>query len=224
MRLPRLLHSSRPFVPLVKKVGHAVRLALILILFAIAADASAKRSLLPPPDGYRGIEIDGVVYAVGMIYLDNFADTTSLKEFGFCAFEAVGRNAWHRQVKAIWPLDTDTRELPETVAGLTYEKVNSLSEFDLAYSFDKTYTPSNRNGVRGGFSRSYYSSYGGSSRYFSSSYRGGRSGGSNSALMFGSNEYNTASPSNLRMTPTAEMSRNNRLGPKRTRCANGACR
>lgn len=196
-----------------------MRLALILMILAIVANAGTKRSLLPPPDGYRGIEINGERYAVGMIYLDNFADTTALKEFGFRAFEAIGRNAWHRQVKAIWPLYTDTRELPETVAGLTYEKINSLSDYAQTYASDMIYTPDLRNGVSGGFSRTYYYSYhGGNCRNSSNSWRG------SSRPVFGRSEYNTASPSNLRMTPMAEMSRNNRLGPKRTRCANGSCR
>ncbi|MBK6764849.1 MAG: hypothetical protein IPG71_00685 [bacterium] len=97
--------------------------ALFLILLAISSAAHARRALLRPPDRYKGIEINGVKYVVGQVYVAQFTDTSALKPFGFRGFETMGSTVYYKRVKAIWPLDTDYDALPDLVVGLNYEKV-----------------------------------------------------------------------------------------------------
>lgn len=111
--------------------------ALVLILIATFSTVhAAKRVLLPPPDGYKGVEINGVKYVVGQVYVPQFADTTALKEYGFRSFDAVGSTVYYKKVKAVWPLDTDLRALPDIIVGLTYEKARSVEEMERAYATD----------------------------------------------------------------------------------------
>lgn len=118
--------------------GNIARLtALALILFATLSTASAKRLLLPPPDGYKGVEINGTKFVVGQVYVPQFADTNELKQFGFRGFEAVGSTSAYKKIKAIWPLDTELKNLPDWIVGLTYEKARSIEEMQQAYSIDK---------------------------------------------------------------------------------------
>jgi hypothetical protein len=51
-----------------------------------------------------------------------------LKRYGFRDFEPLGANAWHKKVKAIWPLILDYDSLPECVQGLSYEKARNEEE------------------------------------------------------------------------------------------------
>jgi hypothetical protein len=111
-------------------------LILVLLLQTAAVMAQSKRSLLKPPAGYRGFAVDGERYVVGEIYLKQFSDTTGLKELGFRDFEGIGSNAWHKKVKAIWPLDTDVDALPEFVEGLNYEKARNAVQAAEAYGSD----------------------------------------------------------------------------------------
>jgi hypothetical protein len=108
--------------------------ALIILICAAVSVVQARRVLLPPPDGYKGVEIKGTKYVVGQVYIPQFADTTSLKEFGFFGFEALGSTPNYKKVKAIWPLFTDLQTLPEWISGLTYEKAKSVQEIEHAYS------------------------------------------------------------------------------------------
>ncbi|MBL0062382.1 MAG: hypothetical protein IPP40_13080 [bacterium] len=118
--------------------GNITRLtALALILFATLSTASAKRLLLPPPDGYKGVEIHGTKYVVGQVYVPEFADTTQLIQYGFRGFEAIGSTSTYKKVKAIWPLNVDLKGLPDWVVGLTYEKARSVEEMEQAYSSTK---------------------------------------------------------------------------------------
>ncbi|MCB1060722.1 MAG: hypothetical protein KDB65_10845 [Calditrichaeota bacterium] len=103
-------------------------------------NAQTTRVLLRPPDGYRGFELDGERYVVGQIHLDQYSDTTKLKQFGFREFEVVGSDAWHKKVKAVWPLHTDVDALPESVAGLSYEKARSVEQASRAYENDRVIT------------------------------------------------------------------------------------
>lgn len=110
---------------------------LLIILFATLSIANAaKRLLLPPPDGYKGVEISGTKYVVGQVYVPQFADTNELKQFGFRGFDAVGSTVYYKKVKAIWPLDTDLKTLPDLIVGLTYEKARNVNEMEQAYSSD----------------------------------------------------------------------------------------
>jgi len=118
--------------------GNIARLtALALILFATLSTASAKRLLLPPPDGYKGVEIHGTKFVVGQVYVPEFADTTKLLQYGFRGFEAIGSTSNYKKVKAIWPLNVDLKGLPDWVVGLTYEKAKSIEEMEQAYSSTK---------------------------------------------------------------------------------------
>lgn len=108
--------------------------ALALILIATFSTASAKRLLLSPPDGYKGVEINGIKYVVGQVYLPLFTDTTELKQYGFRGFEAIGSTSAYKKVKAIWPLDTELSTLPELIIGLTYEKAKNVEEMQKAYA------------------------------------------------------------------------------------------
>ncbi len=111
--------------------------ALLIMIGAAFSSAYAKRLLLPPPDGYKGVEINGTKYVVGQVYVPQFSDTTKLKDYGFRAFEAIGSTSRYRKVKAIWPLDTDLHALPEWITGLSYEKAKSVEEMQRAYAVDK---------------------------------------------------------------------------------------
>ncbi|NUO19534.1 hypothetical protein HUU59_08820 [bacterium] len=114
--------------------GNIARLtALALILLTAISAAYAKRLLLPPPEGYKGVEINGVRFVVGQVYIPEYADTVKLKEYGFRAFEPMGSSHTYRKVKAIWPLDLNLKALPEWISGLTYEKAKSVEEMQQAY-------------------------------------------------------------------------------------------
>lgn len=108
--------------------------ALCLILLALISTAEAKRSLLRPPDGYKGVEINGVKYVLGQVYVAQFADTTALKPYGFRGFETMGSSVYYKKVKAIWPLALDYDTLPDLVVGLNYEKVKSEDDMKRAYA------------------------------------------------------------------------------------------
>jgi len=114
---------------------HITRLAtIILILMAGVQVAQAgKRLLLPPPEDYKGVEVNGVKLVVGQVYVPTFADTVKLKEYGFRGFEAMGSSSNYKKVKAVWRLDTDLKALPDWVIGLTYEKARSVAEIERAY-------------------------------------------------------------------------------------------
>lgn len=111
--------------------------ALILMMGAALTVAHAKRLLLPPPDGYKGVEINGTKYVVGQVYVPQFSDTNKLKDYGFRGFEAIGSTSRYRKVKAVWPLDTDLDALPEWITGLSYEKAKSVEDMQRAYAVDK---------------------------------------------------------------------------------------
>jgi len=114
--------------------GNITRLtALALILFATLSTASAKRLLLPPPEDYKGVEVNGIKLVVGQVYIPEFADTVRLKDYGFRAFEAMGSSSYYKKVKAVWRLDTDLKALPDWIVGLTYEKARSVQEIERAY-------------------------------------------------------------------------------------------
>lgn len=111
--------------------------ALIILICAAVTVVQARRVLLPPPDGYKGVEINGIKFVVGQVYIPQFADTVKLKDFGFRGFEALGSTHTYKKVKAIWPLDTDLHALPEWISGLSYEKARSVQEMRDAYSVKK---------------------------------------------------------------------------------------
>lgn len=104
---------------------------VIIIGLCATVSADSNRVLLRPPENYAGIEIGGVPHVMGQVYLPQLADTTLLKPFGFRDFQFVGSTSRYKKLKAWWPLDTDVTQLPETVLGLSYEK---MSEEDLAYA------------------------------------------------------------------------------------------
>lgn len=115
--------------------GSIARLtALALMLFATLSTAHAKRLLLPPPDGYKGVEINGIKFVVGQVYVPQYSDTNELKQFGFRGFEAIGSTSNYKKVKAVWPLNTELKELPDWIVGLTYEKARSVEEMEKAYA------------------------------------------------------------------------------------------
>lgn len=114
------------------RIGRLI--ALIIMICAAASVVQARRVLLPPPDGYKGVEIKGTKYVVGQVYIPQFADTTKLKDYGFFGFEALGSTPSYKKVKAVWPLFTDLETLPEWISGLTYEKAKSVQEIEQAYS------------------------------------------------------------------------------------------
>lgn len=128
--------------------------ALVLILIATFSTVHARRVLLRPPDGYKGVEINGVKYVVGQVYVPQFADTTALKSFGFRGFEATGSTVYYKKVTAIWPLDTDIDSLPDFIVGLNYEKVHSEAEMKRVYA-----QPEGELQTRGGSIFSNYGTY-----------------------------------------------------------------
>ncbi|MBU0692171.1 hypothetical protein KKH18_10230 [bacterium] len=105
----------------------------LLLIIGICATASAdsNRVLLRPPDNYDGINIGGVPFVMGQVYLPQLADTALLTPFGFRDFQFAGSTSRYKKIKAWWPLNTDVAELPEQVLGLSYEK---MTEEDLAYA------------------------------------------------------------------------------------------
>ncbi len=135
---------------------------IVLILAASMQVAQAKRVLLPPPDGYKGVEVNGIKLVVGQVYVPEFADTTRLKAFGFRAFEAMGSTHNYKKVKAVWPLDTDLHALPEWIIGLTYEKARNVEEIQRAY------TNSPGDPQLGGFNVENYGSFFYNSGYYNS--------------------------------------------------------
>ncbi|RQV97914.1 hypothetical protein EH220_04130 [bacterium] len=108
-------------------------LIILLLIIGICATASAdsNRVLLRPPDNYDGINIGGVPFVMGQVYLPQLADTALLTPFGFRDFQFAGSTSRYKKIKAWWPLNTDVAELPEQVLGLSYEK---MTEEDLAYA------------------------------------------------------------------------------------------
>lgn len=108
--------------------------ALALILIATFSTVHARRVLLRPPDGYKGVEINGTKFVVGQVYVPQFKDTTELKPYGFRNFEATGSTVYYKKVTAIWPLDTDINSLPDFIVGLNYEKVANEAEMKRVYA------------------------------------------------------------------------------------------
>jgi hypothetical protein len=110
-------------------------LSLLLIAALVCASgqclADSNRVLLRPPDNYKGIDIGGVPFVSGQVYLPQLADTALLKPFGFRNFVQAGSSVRYKKIKAWWPLNTEVKDLPEAVIGLTYEK---LSSEDIAYA------------------------------------------------------------------------------------------
>jgi hypothetical protein len=108
-------------------------LLLIAALVCVSGQclADSNRVLLRPPDNYKGIDIGGVPYVTGQVYLPQLEDTVLLKPYGFRSFVQAGSAARYKKIKAWWPLNTDVDDLPDEVIGLTYEK---LSGEDLAYA------------------------------------------------------------------------------------------
>jgi len=103
----------------------------VLVCVCGQGRADSNRVLLRPPDNYQGINIGGVPYVTGQVYLPQLADTALLKPYGFRSFVQAGSASRYKKIKAWWPLNTDVDDLPDEVIGLTYEKLNSE---DIAYA------------------------------------------------------------------------------------------
>ncbi len=104
---------------------------LAVLVIATIAIADSNRVLLRPPDHYKGIDIGGVPFVMGEVYLPQVADTALLTSFGFRDFKFAGSSSRYKKIKAWWPLQTEVNDLPGEVIGLTYEKI---TEKDLAYA------------------------------------------------------------------------------------------
>lgn len=177
--------------------------AILLLVVCTSAFAQAKRKLLPPPEGYYGIDVNGQRYFVGQLHLAHFSDTTDLKQYGFRDFEAVGSDAWHKKVKAIWPVVTDLEVLPDNLKGLSYEKVHNAAQAAQAYNADKAINPLSleygygtvifTRGYRGNSYSSGSSSYRRSSYNESTTYHYGNTG----------KTYSTPAPTKLKISPLA---------------------
>lgn len=184
-----------------------------LVLICIAS-AHADRILLRPPDGYGGVMMNGERYVTGQIFLKSYADTTELKRFGFRDFEPLGANAWHKKVKAIWPLIIDYDGLPECVQGLSYEKARNTVELYSSLKEDEEDTRSScgmhieNYGVWYNAPVKYNAVISDYSGGYSGGYSGYRSRGCSSSPYWGSenrfnpnaHSYNTLSPTLLRPT------------------------